>query len=669
MSAGWMKLGIPLALLAGGCGGGETTEAPTQDVAEEAVEGADAEAREDGAPATDAEGAADGEDAVMADSSSEDVADPDVEPSDAEEEVVAADTADAAPAEDVVVRPSPGRFVPGTAGLSETFVLKGVWAGVAGRVVAVGNDGIVATQAAPDAPWQVVARGDAAMLNAVHGSDPADLWAVGSGGTLLSGAFDSLSGDAPPGGGPALWDVFGLKRNLAVAVGQDGTILQWDGLGWQRPRSASPDASWNAMSGFGGTLALVGANGAAAIARGASFTTVSTGTTYALHGVHLTSEEDLVAVGDNGVVLVGQGASWRREALGLSEALRDVHGVAGDVWVAGEAGALLRFDGTAWAPLARTLADDLLAVWRAGPDRVLVAGKDGRFAELGVDGVPLAPPETLADNTDLLDLWATAEGDLVVAVGQNGSVFMRREGGTWEAAETGTSQTLDSVWGSSATDIWVAGRAGTVLHYDGAAWTRVVVPSTGALNAVWGDAANRFYIAGAGAQLLVWDGETWSGLSEGTTSNLRAVFLRSVNDGWAVGAQGTVMRFRGLGWAKTPVMLGEEALTDELHAVWAFSATDAWAVGAAGRIIRWDGAAWSVVETPWDVTLRGLYGLAPDDLWAVGNEGQALHWNGEAWSRMETGVIATLHAIHGDGARHVVAVGSLGTVLRLARED
>jgi hypothetical protein len=209
-----------------------------------------------------------------------------------------------------------------------------------------------------------------------------------------------------------------------------------------------------------------------------------------------------------------------------------------------------------------------------------------------------------------------------------------------------------------------------VLHFDGAAWTRVVVPSTGALNAVWGDASDRFYIAGAGGVLFVWDGETWSGLTGGTTKNLRGVFIRTVSDGWAVGAQGTVMRFRGLGWAKTPVMLSEEEeLTDELHAVWAFSATDAWAVGAGGRIIRWDGSAWAVVETPWKITLRGLYGLAPDDLWAVGNEGQALHWNGEAWSGMETGVIATLHAIHGDGARHVVAVGSLGTVLRLVRED
>ncbi len=571
----------------------------------------------------------------------------------------------AAPPEDVVLRPGPGRFVQAVTGLSEDSVFKGVWAGVAGYTVAVGNAGVIATQPSLDAPWEVVARGDAAMLNAVHGAGIADLWAVGSGATILPGQAGGFGEPAIPGGGASLWDVFTLKRNLAVAVGQGGAILQWDGLAWQRPRGADTSATWNAMSGFGATLTLVGHDGVAAIARGASFTTVTTGTTRTLNAVHLTSETAVVAVGDGGILLVGEGTTWRREPTGLGDDLRDVHGVTDDVWVVGEGGALIHYDGEAWGLMPGVLTGDFHAVWRLSAERVLAAGADGQLVELSDAGTTVA---TLGRGDDLLDLWATSDGAFAVAVGQSGIIFTQRDGGAWEAADSGTSQTLDSVWGTGPDDVWVAGRAGTVLHFDGAAWTRVVTPSTAALNAVWGDATDRFYVAGSGGVLLVWDGESWAGVTGGTTNNLRSVHLRNAADGWAVGAQGTVLRYRGLGWAKVPVMVDAETeLTDELHAVWTFSGTDAWAVGAGGRVLRWDGLTWSVVETPWTVTLRGLYGQAPDDLWAVGNEGQILHWNGEDWQRVETGSVATLHAIHGDGADHVVVVGSLGTVMRLDR--
>ncbi len=567
---------------------------------------------------------------------------------------------------DAAVRPAPGRFVQAMTGLSEDWVFKGVWAGVAGVTVAVGNDGVIATQTAVDAPWEVVARGDAAMLNAVHGAGLADLWAVGSAGTILPGAAAGFGEPSLPGGGPSLWDVFTLKRNLAVAVGQGGAILQWDGLAWQRPRGADASASWNAISGFGASLALVGHDGVAAIASGASFSPVSTGTTRSLNGVHLLSETRAVAVGDSGVLLVGEGTTWRREETGLADDLRDVHGVVGDLWVVGEGGALLHDDGEAWVIREGVLTGDFHAVWRLSAGRVLAAGADGQVVELGPQA-GAAQPVTLGTG-DLLDLWATPDGAFVVAVGQGGAIFTRTDGGPWEEADSGTSQTLDSVWGTAPDDVWAAGRAGTVLHFDGAAWTRVEAPSTAAMNGVWGDARDRFYLVGSGGVLLVWDGERWAGVTGGTTNNLRSVFLRAAADGWAVGAQGTVLRFRGLGWAKTPVMVDAETeLADELHAVWAFSGSDAWAVGAGGRIIRWDGMSWSVVETPWTVTLRGLFGQAPDDLWAVGNEGQVLHWDGETWRRIETGSVATLHAIHGDGAGHVVLVGSLGTVMRLER--
>lgn len=792
------------------------------------------------------------------------------------------DVADVAEPGDTTTPPEPGEFVLGTAGLADEYVFKGVWAGMADRIVAVGNDGVVATQAA-DGTWSVLANAEGtALFNSVHGASRNQLWAVGSNSTIVRGSADSFGatsacefdedcadGDSctinscvnnicqaestlaagccgttpgswnfdngilepwtvsladrigpwdwrvvsvpgrsasgshalyfgnheatpptydapgqhvrgviaspifrvPPSGtaalhfkiyldaepdpeydyvaievdaggvrsevwhkrdlefvptagfvdavadlrpwlgqqislrirfdsiddsvnsfegpylddlrvettctgsgavattrGPALWGVHALRTDFAAAVGQNGTILQWDGIAWSQPGGADRSANWNAMSGLGSTLALVGSDGAAGLARSGSFVPVTTGTTFHLNGVHIPDAGQYVAVGDSGVIVMGTSAVWSRVQSGTTTNLRDVHGVAGDLWAVGTGGTLLHFNGSAWSAVASGTTNNLIGVWRFSEDRVMAVGRDGIVIEgNATDG--FVETARLASGLDLLDLWAMPDGSMVVAVGQNGRIFVARDGGAFVQSESPTSQNLDTVWGSGPEDLWVVGRAGTVLRWDGTAWVRVQSPIAAPLTGVWGDAPDRFYAAGAAGSLMVWDGESWTSATGGTTEHLRAVHLRTSNDGWAVGAKGAVLRYRGLGWASLPVMIDAETpFEEELHAVWGFSSTDAWAVGSNGAVIRWNGEVWEIQQMPWTITLRGLYALAPNDMWAVGNQGHILHWNGEDWSKIETGSIATLHAIHGDGRKHVVAVGSIGTVLKLQRD-
>lgn len=469
--------------------------------------------------------------------------------------------------------------------------------------------------------------------------------------------------------GPSLWGVHAFAPDFAVAVGQGGTILEWNGDTWSQPQGADPTASWNALVGVGGTLALVGDNGKASIARGSNFTAVQTGTTFHLNGVHMTSENDFVAVGDSGVILSGAGTSWSRAQSGTGSDLVDVHGEAGDLYAVGDGGTVLHFDGAGWTSVTNAATDNLMAVWRVSSDEVVAMGRGGKIAT-GNAATGFTEAGVLPGGGDVLDLWLSPDGTRMVAVGQNGRIHEKLGNGEWAQVESPTSQTLDAIWGSASDDIWVAGRAGTLLHFDGTAWVRVESPVTAALAGIWGDAPNRYFAAGAGGTLLAYDGESWSAATGGTRENLRSVHLRTRGDGWAVGANGAIVRFRGLGWAPYVVPVGEEEdpFSTELHAVWGFSNEDAWAVGAGGVILHFDGNEWTEQETDYTTTLRGLYALAPNDMWAVGNEGHILHWNGELWQKIETGSIATLHAIHGDGAGHVIAVGSLGTVLELVRD-
>lgn len=68
---------------------------------------------------------------------------------------------------------------------------------------------------------------------------------------------------------------------------------------------------------------------------------------------------------------------------------------------------------------------------------------------------------------------------------------------------------VDSIWGSSATDIYAVGEAGNVIHTDGSGlWTADGTTSTNSLNAVWGVSATEVYVAG--------NNGVWSGNGNGT---------------------------------------------------------------------------------------------------------------------------------------------------------
>ena len=571
--------------------------------------------------------------------------------------------------EDVPELPKPGTFVSDEADLPDEYVFKSVWAGEAGNIVAVGNDGIVASQS-PDGAWKVLALEQGVdLLNAVHGHDKDHLFAVGIDGAMLQGSTTSFK-RLSTGVDDTLWAVHGIAEDRAFAVGRGGIILSWDGVRWAPSTGADASAVWNGISAKGTTVALVGNGGQAVLSRGGGIEPVATGVGWNLHGVHTLDGDEFFAVGDQGTLLHGTGTSWGATDLGLVVSLRDVHGVAADdVYAVGYGGSVVHWDGASWSLEESPTTSSLLGVWVEGDGDVVLVGQDGLVFE-GDRVRGFAQTAELALGGELVDVWGTPDDALMIAVGAQGRIFARADG-TWSEMQSPTSQALESVWGTSATDIWAVGRSGLAVHWDGEAWTRVETPVTALIAAVWGDSESRYLAAGSGGTLLAWNGSAWLSVASGTKNNLRALESRD-GDVWTVGAQATILRFNGLGWGGTKVQGipnadgGEDPITEELFAVWMAARDDGWAVGENGRILHWDGTMWAIVETEWTTSLRGIYGLASNDVWAVGTAGHIIHWNGEAWEKVPTTTIATLYAIHGDGV-NVVVVGDLGTVLRLDR--
>jgi hypothetical protein len=113
---------------------------------------------------------------------------------------------------------------------------------------------------------------------------------------------------------------------------------------------------------------------------------------------------------------------------------------------------------------------------------------------------------------------------------------------------SGTTESLNAVWGSSSSDVFVVGYGGTILHYDGETWSPMSSGTTTGLNDLWGSSGSEVFAAGgdwwdAGGTILHYDGETWSPMNSGAGHPLGGVWGSSDNDVFAVGAGGTILHY------------------------------------------------------------------------------------------------------------------------------
>jgi hypothetical protein len=219
---------------------------------------------------------------------------------------------------------------------------------------------------------------------------------------------------------------------------------------------------------------------------------------------------------------------------------------------------------------------------------------------------------------------------------------------------SGVTETLFAVWGSSPTDVWAVGAASVILHYDGATWTRMPVTFNDQFNGVWGFSATDVFIVGAEGLCLRWDGFSWSQVATGTSLDLKDVWGDSASDVWAVGEGGTILYFNGISWAAQT-----SGTTDTLNGVWGSSPTDVYAVGDNGTIRVWNGAIWtaSPVEGSPLLELFSIWGFAVGEMVAVGEDGAVFRWETTEWIEMVSEAEGDLYDVWGSLTDGFYAVG------------
>ncbi len=186
--------------------------------------------------------------------------------------------------------------------------------------------------------------------------------------------------------------------------------------------------------------------------------------------------------------------------------------------------------GIGWQP--RSGSGTIYGIWGSSADDVWMVADNstgvayqraltlhGTPADAGADAAPPdggypvgATPERLTwtpvdsqANVTLEAVWGSSAAD-VWAVGVLGTIrHITPSDVRWQKVESPTTETLHSIWGSGPNDIWAVGDAGTIVHYDGTTFklstAQFQLGKKPNLYGVWGSGPNDVWIVGDGILL------------------------------------------------------------------------------------------------------------------------------------------------------------------------
>ena len=499
-------------------------------------------------------------------------------------------------------------------------------------------------------------------LRHIWGSTVDDVWAVTDNTALhrIGGQWTHVDFPADVTDLKAVW---GSDRDHVWAVGRQ--ILQWDGSTWSKVFDYevcdNPALPWSEISGRGNDDVWVTNYAAQCTVHwdghewGRAPDTQKLRRLFAIHGTDnvgaLNDKDELIAWDGNSwqpimslddsafavkavwadgadeIWSVGDGASIKHWQDGVSSNvspfsavtwanLNDVHGAGKDVWIVGDDGLILHYDGQTWNEEPRPTTTNLTSVWAQWSDKA----------------------------------WAAK----VWAVGENGTILVR-DAGRWVLSDQVDGK-LTAVWASNPADAWAVGMSGAVYHFDGTGWQAVAKPTEQNLLDVWGTEKNDVWVVGGGIQRA--DGEArervelfhWGGADWDQTASL----LVSATDA----------RLSAGEWR---FCTEADRFSEPFGAVgiWGTSASNIWVTTRCGGTLRW-GGTWELDGgSPNDRDARGIWSSS-GSVWVVGNWGRISHFYDKSWHDASITGSSTprLNAVWGSASGEVWAVGADGTILR-----
>lgn len=300
-----------------------------------------------------------------------------------------------------------------------------------------------------------------------------------------------------------LLDVWGSSERDVWAVGSGGTIVHWDGAAWTRVPTP-----------YGETLRSVGGSGASDVWAVSS-------TSLVLHSAGFGTTDGFVRVppiykadreGGTGAWSLSKVWSPEPGTIYVGGPPRNVPPTPNDsLW-------RFRFDisgQNVWEPVStfcRTWpCGDVTAVWGTSDSDVWVIGNTGTVRRstgaVGDGGAEQWDTmQTTLTTDNLHGIWGSSASDVWI-VGDRGAIRHWTGNGSqhWDIMRAPTAENLNAVWGTGPSDVWAVGDGATIVHWDGASWhvptTTLPEGSKPRLSGVWGSGPDDVWVVGESTAL------------------------------------------------------------------------------------------------------------------------------------------------------------------------
>ncbi|AKU98173.1 Glycosyl hydrolase, BNR repeat protein [Labilithrix luteola] len=290
--------------------------------------------------------------------------------------------------------------------------------------------------------------------------------------TLTVGSFSALAG----------------RSNSDVwAAGSLGLMIHWDGHVWTDIRSTEVPKDLSTMTGLSLSADWAyGVAGPIVMRRGLSPDSVHKIDTFIPYAftsiVFLDNGHGYIGASEGSLAPPGTG--------GLLIELVDFDGVG-----------LMALPPPVVAANNAPMPMNIQALFAVPGNALWAVGQRGTIAHYPLAEADAGPGEgmvlPLANQNNLFAAWG--QGDQLWAVGEAGTVI-HIDGTTATEEASGTTTTLNAVFGFSKSDIWAAGDSGTLLHFDGKTWSRIPIQGySGKLRTIWGASPDDVWIGGEGA--------------------------------------------------------------------------------------------------------------------------------------------------------------------------
>ena len=491
-------------------------------------------------------------------------------------------------------------------------------------------------------------------------------------------------------------------------------------------------------------------------------------------GIWGVAPDDIFVVGGNGAILHYNGNSWSTMTSPTTAQLKGVWGSSGNnVYAIGEISTpnaasstvVLHYDGVSWAVVKELKTTKLNSLWGSSESNILAGGSGGySLAGYSITLTEQRGPLRIAARTTsekcgdfpittctrsiravtsctTTGLDGSCKGrdspnnswmcggtsvNQLFTVGSNGRILVYN-GTSWSLMTSNTAYALQSIWGTSASDVYVVGydqsamttQKSVILHYDGISWSVKKTVSNCRFSKVTGSSASNIFAAGLGCAYrsngASWWGAGlpfpgWSATMDDGLESVEGLTVMSDTDIFAIGTEidwycvpdpdssnpcfrenQVALKFDGQEWSRTVIgalavdydgypayppipfadMWGSDGSSVYLPGNTAFT------IGSAfGKhyLWRYNGTSFANMNSGWpqDQSLdfsemTSVWGSSADNVYAVGAYGLIVHYQGPLVGAPTS--VAASDAAYADKVVVSWAAASGATGYRILRSD